>query len=316
MTVSRWRQLVALVVVGTAVGLGSAEARAQGEVSGPVVALGYYEITPGDTVVVSVTGFETRNVTVATCGNNGRRGASDCNMRRSTGLTLFDGARTLGIVIPAPPVPCPCIVRVNDVTNQEVAVAPITLIGHPVAPVVGSPQAELLSVSVSASVAPDGLIDGLRTSLGGRTSYDLVVRVTNPSNERVENATASGTVVRGNGDVVTNVEIPDPGTLEPGQTFETTVVSELPRPVIAEFEWRVSASVAGQPTVVGTTTSTNVPWLLWLLAAFLVIDLIVLAVRFFLRSRRRRRMLREAELEGHVGPDPEAVEHERQRALV
>lgn len=282
------RALIASVALAIAVLSTAGVADAQGEVTGPTVTLGYYEVQPGDLVVVSIEGFDARNVTVATCGNSARRGSSDCNMRQSTGVTLFNGARTLEVVIPAPPTSCPCIVRVNDPSNREVAVIPLTLIGHPIGPVEGAPAAERLAVSVSASVAPDGLWDGLRTSMGGRTTYDVEIRVSNGSPEAVEDVTLAGTVAR-NGNIVANLDLADPGTLAPGQVYEATVRTDVPRPVIGDLEWLVAARTPGSPTVAGQTESSNVPWLLWVLLGILVIDIVLLVIRLAFKIVRRRR---------------------------
>ena len=65
-------------------------------------------------------------------------------------------------------------------TFDEIAIAPITLIGHPVAPIVETPgQQGALDVTISAQAAPPGLFARARSSMGGPATYEVTVTVKN-----------------------------------------------------------------------------------------------------------------------------------------
>lgn len=175
---------------------------AQGTSSGPVVTLDRNEIEPEDRVVLNIDGFESMNVTISVCGNEARRGSVDCNMYASEGLKLdTDGTSTvIQIPVAAPPAPCPCVIRVSNRTFDEIAIAPITLIGHPTAPVVETPgQQGALDVTISAQAASPGLLAGARTSLGGPATYEVTVTVKNTSTVPIAAVSLAGAVVRRDG---------------------------------------------------------------------------------------------------------------------
>ncbi len=248
-----------------------------------------YEMAPADRVVLTIDGFDAGSVIISVCGNDARRGATDCNMTESEGLRLNrEGGETVSsIPVAAPPAPCPCIIRVSSTGNDEVAVAAIDLIGHPVAPVVGAPDlADALAVSVTAEASPEGLVGWVRSGLGGAMNYDVTVKVRNRSTVTLERIAASGSVGRDADSVLANLDLSDPGVIPPGQTWTEVVRTEVPAPVYGTVEWRVDVSGVG-PTVTATESTSHTPILLMVLAIGLVIDLAVLAWR--LVSRRRRR---------------------------
>ena len=94
---------------------------AQGITSGPIVSLDRKELEPGQRVVLNIDGFESLNVTISVCGNDARRGSVDCNMYASEGLKLdTDGTSTvIQIPVAAPPVPCPCVIRVRTARSMR-----------------------------------------------------------------------------------------------------------------------------------------------------------------------------------------------------
>lgn len=288
----RARLLAPLIAVVTGVVLVSP---ASASVSGPIVTLDRYEMAPGERVVMTIDGFAATSVTISVCGNEARRGSSDCNMTESTGRTLDrDGSSTmLELPIAAPPVPCPCLVRVSSPGNDEVAVAPITLIGHPVGEIVdGSVEDEPLSVAVEVRRAPVDLLGSVTSALGGATTYEVTVVVTNRSTGTFGNVSVSGFAGRDEDDVLTSLDLSDPGELAAGQRWEETVEAELPAPVFGAAEWRVSASGAG-PTVTAAAATRHVPVLLLVLAAVFVVDLMLLTWRLVARRRRRSATRRE-----------------------
>jgi hypothetical protein len=249
------------------------------------------DITPGDRVVVTIGRFDAPEVTISVCGNNALRGSADCNMPDSEGVALrLDGVSTLAeLPIAVPPVPCPCVLRVSTRNNEQVAYAPINLIGHPNAPL--TPPEELkdpLDVRVIAGPTPEGLMARLRSSAGGATQYDIEVTVTNRSPATFSNVRVSGSAGRNPGEELVRIDFDSPGKLEPGQTWTGSARAELPALTLGEVEWRATASGAGSPTT-STAATQSTPWLLWTLAVVLVLDLVILLVRFVMRLMRKRR---------------------------
>jgi len=261
---------------------------AQGTNSGPVVTLDRDEIEPEDRVVLNIDGFQSANVTISVCGNEARRGSVDCNMYASEGLKLdTDGTSTvIQIPIAAPPVPCPCVIRVSNKTFDEIAIAPITLIGHPVAPVVETPgQQGALDVSINANAASPGVVAKARASMGGPATYEVTVTLKNTSTVRVAAVSLAGSVGRG-GDQLAELTFDDPGTIEPGRTWQQVVTTKVPGPSLGTLQWRVDASGAG-PTVSAASTTAQRPTLLIVIVLFLVADVFILAIRFLMRRHRR-----------------------------
>ena len=127
------RCALAAFVVATSIAGVVAPAFAGSFLVGPHAELDRTNVEVDDRVIVTIDGFEARVVTLSVCGNEGRRGSADCNMVASKGLRLDgDGtATTAQFGISAPPVPCPCIVRVASRNADEVSVVPIKISGHP-----------------------------------------------------------------------------------------------------------------------------------------------------------------------------------------
>ena len=285
------RRLV-LAVVATAAFLGFVvPADAQTQISGPTVVPDRYELTAGERVKLTITGFQADVVNMTFCGNEGRRGSTDCNVRATQAREINeDGTPTPAeMPVSAPPVPCPCILRVSSTDNLEVAIAPITLVGHPVAEVVGGSEYDIpLAVDVVANAAPEGLGAELRSSLGGTTTYDVTVLVKNRATFRIENVALAAAYTRTRFDDTRAIELPDPGPLEPGETRQETVRVDVPALTVGDVEWSATASGQG-PSVTSTDTTTSRPVLLILLGFVLLIDLLLLLWRFIARRRRSRR---------------------------
>lgn len=274
-------------------------AHATPSTSGPAVALDRTVVADGEQVVLTIDGFDTLHVTISVCGNEARRGSADCNMSASEGLKLdTDGTSTVvQIPVAAPPAPCPCVVRVSSRTNDEIAIAPITLTGHPIERVVGAEGLDdPLVVSISAHAASAGVLASARTSLGGAATYDVVVTVRNRSTVPLSNVAVAGSAARAD-DQLTVLELDDPGAIAPGQTWQQVVSADVPAPSIGSIEWKVTVSGAG-PTVTAIETTRQRPVLLITLAMLLVIDVSVLAIR----GTVRRRAARVASVDEGSGP--------------
>ena len=264
---------------------------AQPATSGPRVTLEDDQLAPGDRLQFTLSGFEGSAVIITVCGNDGLRGSVDCNTIQSEGLRLNRevGPTVSSIPVPVPPMPCPCIVQVADTDNTQIAVAPLVIVGHPVAPTV-APAAfvQPIVVSVVSEPADVGLADRLRSSAGGSTAYDVTVEVRNRSSQRVENIKMSGSAGRSGRDDLVSIDFADPGAIEPGQTWTEQVTAMLPSPVWGSVEWRTTAAGSG-PSVTATETTTHMPVLLIVLIVVLVTDILLLLARLILRLVRRSR---------------------------
>lgn len=255
---------------------------------GPRITVDHSEVAPGDPVIVSLYDFTGQAVTVAVCGNLAQRGSADCNMpasqseriRRDQEVTLTQ------LFVQPPPVPCPCLIRASTATNDEFAVAPIVLVGHPEAPVVEAARGPLLDVAIEARRAPQGLVASLRSELGGPTRYVVTVSVRNLATQTLSDVVLDGGASHRLDDDAADLVFEGPGPIEPGQTWEQSIVAEVPAPVVGRFTWSVTASGAG-PTVGAEQAVDPTPVALFVLAAVLVVDVVALAWRVGLRRRRR-----------------------------
>ncbi len=278
----------ALALVGAA----ASTVGAQPIVSGPAVTLDQEEAAPGGRIVVTVDGFTARNLTITVCGNEARRGSADCDMTTSRQIRVEeDGSPTwTRFVVPAPAVPCPCVVRVTSPQTDEIAVAPIVVTGHPVGPVLDPPNVgDLLDVAVTAEANADGVFYAVRSSLGGPTAYDVTVTVRNVGLSVLRSVELSIDGFRGD-NALPPIEIDQPGLIAVGQTWRQTVSVRVPTPSFGEVQWRATASGAGRP-VTAEATSYHRPVLLIVLVILLVLDVGLLAIRFTIR----RRVARQAE---------------------
>lgn len=287
---------ISLLIVAALSVLGAQSVFATGATTGPMVTLDRTEVNPGDQVGLTIDGFTVQSVTISVCGNEARRGSSDCNMAASEGQRLNpDGTPTpADLPVAAPPVDCPCVIRVSDRSNNEVAVTPITIIGHPIGPVVDPPQLGTpLAVTISAEPSSRGLLELVRPSLGGPATYDVTVTVKNTSMVPFSYVRVSGSVGRNPSDNLAMLKLSDPGLIGPGQTWQEIVSAVVPAPSFGNVQWRVAVSGAG-PTVDATESTHYRPLLLIVLAMFLVADIFLLIIRGMVRRRNKRAAIDES----------------------
>jgi hypothetical protein len=268
---------------------------AQPSTTVPTITITRAEVSVGDRVQLTLAGFKAQIVTISICGNEARRGSPDCDLINSKSLELHhDGTPSVTeMVVSAPPVGCPCAVRASSNTNDEVAVAPISLIGVPIAPIIGGPDlsAPLVAVSITARPVPRGFGAWIRSNLGGATPYEVTVTVKNLTTDTLRRVKLSGSVGRSSNDILANLDLKDPGELAPGGSASQTVTAKLPAPTLGTFVWRVPASGAGV-TVVGTKSMRPRPVLLILLVLLFVADIALLVIR----SRVHRRAAQVVEV--------------------
>lgn len=292
------------LLVGTAivaVGWFAAPVASAQETDGPTASLDRLEASPGQPVVVRMDGFGSGDVTIAVCGNLAKRGSADCDMRtaQGDGVHANEVESVTQLIVQPPPAPCPCIVRVSSNTNDEFAVAPLVVLGHPVAPVVAPSNQPLVDVTVEAEKVPKGFLATIRSALGGPTRYEVTVSVRNRTTETLSNVQLAGSARHRLDDFVATLELAPPGPIGPGQTYTTRVEAEVPAPAMGRFSWTVSASGAGS-TVAQTQHVNATPLALFVLLAVLLVDIAAIVGR---RIRTRRRGFEAVGAEEVIGLD-------------
>ncbi|MEK7423478.1 MAG: hypothetical protein AAB131_06500 [Actinomycetota bacterium] len=273
------------------VGLGVPPVDDSGTVtSGPIVTSSRPEVEPGASTVLTIDGFTSPYVQISICGNEGRRGSADCNMSASEGVEVNgDEPLVLQMPVAAPPVDCPCVIRVVGKDSSEVAITPIVVIGHPVGPLVDPPVlGDLVAVSITAREAPKGALDALRSDLGGKINFEVTVRVKNLANTPLKQVSVSASAGRSaSDDSLVSLELENPGLLGVGQTWQQTVTVEIPAPAFGSTEWRATVSGAGR-IVTTTSTTKHRPWLLIILSMVVVLNIGLLLIRWRIRRRSSR----------------------------
>lgn len=262
-------------------------------ISGPIVTSSRPAVEPGSSTALTIDGFTSPYVQISICGNEARRGSADCNMSASEGVEVSDDEPlVLQMPVAAPPVDCPCVIRVVGKDSSEVAITPIVVTGHPVGPLVDPPVlGDLVVVSITAREAPKGVLDALRSDLGGKTNFEVTVRVRNLANTPLKQVSVSASAGRtASDDSLVSIELENPGVLGVGQMWQQTVSVEIPAPAFGYTEWRATVSGAG-PIVTSTSTTKHRPWLLIILSMLVVFNIGLLLIRW----RIRRRAAREAE---------------------
>ena len=263
-------------------------------ITGPTVTIDPAAVKPTERVAVAISGFQDTVATIAVCGNDALRGSQDCNMVDSYSLRVGASyVQGLSMLISEPPASCPCIIRVTSNGNEEIALTPITIIGHPVGPLVGPATiGELVGVSIHASQSPTSFWGNFRPNLGGATPFDVTVSIHNTSTATLHNLDVNAAVGHGDTDYVADITFGRPDAVAPGQTWKQTVRTVVKSPAIGTLRWRVAVSGAG-PTVTANQTMRRKPVLLMVACLIIIGAIFVLIIRLLI-SRHVRRAERNA----------------------
>ena len=281
----RWVLAVSVVVVvATATGAGAQDV---GTVSdGPTIALDRAAAAPGERVRITLTGWRGRAVTLSVCGNRAARGSMDCNLTASQGVPLNrDGSATVtDLMVSSPTLPCPCVVLASSTRNEQKAIAPLDLVGHPVGPIIESVTQIPIVLTLEVRRASGGLVGPVRSTLGGPTSYEVTVTVTNQTTDVLSGVVVAGTVGRTRNDDVAGLDLPAVGPLEPGQTWAYTARPTVPAPAIGTFVVQAVAAGAG-PTVTVEDSVRAFPLGLIVLGVVFAVDVVAIIWRRLARRR-------------------------------
>lgn len=237
--------------------------------AGPGVTLPAGALRVGQRVLVGLDGWPAGTVQIEVCGNAARRGALDCATGAAThGQVPPAGRATLPVRLAAPPVACPCVLRVRTPTGTATAVADLTLAGMTapaVAPTV-PPELTLVAVRAVDRSGPRGWF-----GLPG----ELAVRITlhNPGPQEVTDP-AFQLTVGPPGRARTIVAAPAVGTIAAGQTREYHVAVPTGAAPFGRYEVDGRIAVPGRPLAF-TVSAARRPWGLPVAAAVLTVVLLL-----------------------------------------
>lgn len=240
------------------------------------------EGAPGTAVQVRGAGWPAGvSVHVSMCGRNAVNGSVDCDQANAvTAPVAPDGTLAAGLTVTAPPVPCPCVIRLVTPSGTErmTVNVPFSVLGHRIADVVKQENPARIDV-VDAELRGSG---GISELFGWRTERTLVLTVRNNGPDPVTDAPL---VVGWGADATAESPLtaPPTGTIEPGATAVYRVPVKLPPASYGTFV--VGGRFAGQTEF--QVKFTTYPYLLF--AVNLIALLALLAgVRAALRRRRTR----------------------------
>ncbi len=253
----------------------------------PTISASVASAAPGAKIIVTLSGW-TAPTNVSVCGNDGLRGAPDCDLRGTVGFAA-SGAhdQSSAMIIGLPPAPCPCVLRASLPGEQIVRTIPFEVVGAPVGPLVRpdtAASADTLKVAARIIEGDQTAFDALRSGLGGATSRVLVLTLTNTGTDPLGGITLTAAVGR-NAQGGEPLPIPNIEPLAPGETRPYSIPVEISAPAFGSYVVSGTVYGPGEPVSFHVTTKTT-PWLLAILIVVLLVDVVAIAV---LRIRRRRR---------------------------
>ncbi|GHJ07279.1 hypothetical protein TPA0907_16460 [Micromonospora humidisoli] len=267
---------VALLAVAAALAPGASVAAGTPAGGGPGVTVPAGTLRVGQRVLVGLDSWPAGTVQIEVCGNAARRGVLDCATGAAThGQVPPSGRATLPVLVAAPPVACPCVLRVRTPTGTATAVAYLTLAGVTAPAVAPAVPAGLTLVAVHADDR-----SGPRGWFG--LPGELAVRITlhNLGEEEVTDPPFELTVGPP-GRARTIVAAPTLGGIAAGQTREYHVRVPTGAAPYGRYEVDGRIAVPGRPLAF-TVAATRRPWGLPVAATVLTVGLLLA------RSTRRR----------------------------
>ncbi|ROO88516.1 hypothetical protein EDD29_6187 [Actinocorallia herbida] len=238
------------------------------------------EGAPGTIVQVTGAGWPAgTSVHLSVCGRLAVNGSVDCDAAGAVTAPVGpDGVVTGGLTIGAPPVDCPCVIRMATPAKADrmIVDVPFTVLGHPTSAVVKDAQPVRIDL-VDAQLRGGGSWSEL---FGWKTRRTLVLTVRNNAPDPVKDAPL---VVGWGADKKADMPLtaPPTGTIEPGATATFRVPIELPPASYGDFV--VGGRFAGQTDF--QVSFTTYPYLLFGLNLLALLALIA-GVRAAIRRRR------------------------------
>ncbi|MBO4165346.1 hypothetical protein [Micromonospora antibiotica] len=236
---------------------------------GPGVTVPAGMLRVGQRMLVGLDGWPAGTVQAEVCGNAARRGALDCATGAAThGQVPPSGRATLPVLLVAPPVACPCVLRVRTPTGTATAVADLTLAGvtAPAAAPIAPPELTLVALRAVDRSGPRGWF-----GLPGELAVRITLHNTGPQ-EITDPAFAL--TVGPPGRARTIVAAPALGTIAAGQTREYHVPVPTDAAPFGRYEVDGRIAVPGRPLAF-TVAATRWPWGLPVAAAVLTVVLLL-----------------------------------------
>lgn len=243
-------------------------------------------LVPGQTFKVEGTGWPANVlVQLEVCGAEARSGSSDCAVDTAQVVASGDDGTLRGRVpVVVPPSPCPCVIRALSQTGTATATAPVEVPGapssHPGDGTVVAPALRRLEVE-KVTLRGD---DTWRTWLGVGPQRTFEFEVVNTGSVPVSEATV----------ILSAGPIDDPDgfvppvrldRLEVGERRSVTVPIQFPALTWGEQQVRAVINGTSAPVAFSATT-TSYPWLLIIVPAVLLLQLLLVTIR----NRVRRRL--------------------------
>ena len=275
--------VVVVLVAFPSVGEGAAAPRAAAPA--PTVLLSPSVAAIGDTIVVSGSGFTPQQLfSVTVCGGGGSGTSTTCAFGDGVQTASeSDGSLSTPIVVTAPPVACPCSVRIASLDQVGAPVlSPITIVDMPtdIPPAPTTVPAPQLSVDQTEIRVDDAWF----AYIGGPSQRMLLLQVSNSGGEAV---VPSAIEVRSGppGDVTQFVKGPPPPAIGPGETVTITIPVSFPSLSTGEqlVQGRIITAYGDTPFEASTTLRW---WSAWVVPAAIVFELLLIALWFFLRRMR------------------------------
>ena len=237
---------------------------------------------PGQTVAVSGSGFLARGTfQVQICGQNAVHGSADCAGVASASVQAdAQGNLSAPVTVVVPPTACPCVVAAFSVTSALTVTTPIAIPGASATPSPVSPPTVPRSHLVVAKSELAGSTP-VAAWFGFPATRTLDLTLTNTG---AAPATSLHLIVDLDSTPVLNTHL---APLGPGQTKTYEVSVTIPALSVGNM------NLNGQIfTGDGQRTSFKVPVTIWpvglLLAAIVLAQMILLAVRNIMRRRHER----------------------------
>ena len=243
-------------------------------------------------------GWPAGTLTVGVCGNGARRGSQDCAVTGDEAVAARGaGPVDVDLVVAAPPVPCPCVVRATSVSGDLVRSAPLTVIGVPSGPALtagGPAPASRLDVEATISRPPAAWLGASLAAFAGPAPRTLTLVLRNNGAVPLTGLRVVAQVGRegGSGSPLPPIAVP---VIAARARVVLRTRADLAAPAVGVYE--VHGTIYGLAAPVEFRAGTsNEPWAIELLVPVL---LLVAAQRVRRRERARRRQSEpDARMEG------------------
>lgn len=220
----------------------------------------------GGQITVTLHDWPAGTMQLEICGNNARRGALDCANEQAIHVQVRAAAPAVTpLLLAAPPVACPCLLRGRTATGAVPATVDLPLIG------VTAPPAP------APAGAPELVIDDLRIAernplrawFGFPEEVTVHLALRNPGPASVDEPTFTLLFGRA-GRAHTIVPAPTLGTIGAGETRDYRIQVPTDLAVIGKHELHGRIDVPDRP-VAFVVETTRYPWGLLILAAILIV---------------------------------------------